>query len=87
MEKTGCFRYCNDRIRWDYSSGVRQHFEYHGIRTLEHVLGSFSENSVQLICNELKDLSNKANIIAEKRELSNKLDAEIKEIKDTLGIE
>lgn len=87
MEKAGCFIYCNDRVWRDYNSGVRKHFEYHGTSHLEYALGSFSENSVQLICNEIKDLSNKVNIIAEKRELSNKLAEKIKDIKDKLGIE
>jgi hypothetical protein len=87
MERAGCFIYCNDRLRRDYSSGVRKHFEYHGTSHLEYALGSFSENGIQLICNELKDLSNKVNIIAEKQKMSNKLAEEIKEIKDTLGIE
>lgn len=87
MEKSGCFVYCNDRVWRDYNSGVRKHFEYHGTSHLEHALGSFSANGIQLMLNELKDLSNKITIITEKRELSNKLAEEIKEIKDTLGIE
>lgn len=87
MEKAQCFMFCNSRIIRDHESGVNKHFEYYGTSHLERVLGSFSENQVQLICNELKNLSNKVNTIAEKREASNKLAAEIKEIKDALGIE
>lgn len=87
MEEAKCFSYCNERLLRDYESGIRKHFEYSGTSHLEYVLGSFSENGVQLICNELKDLSNKVNTIAKKRELANKLDTEIKKIKDTLGIE
>ena len=87
MEEAKCFLYCNHGIFLDHESGVRKHFEYSGTSHLEYALGFFSENSVRLMCNELKDLSNKVNVIAEKKELANKLTAEIKKIKDTLGIE
>lgn len=87
MEQSYCFMYCTDRMRHDYGSGIRKEFEYHGTSRLEHALLSFSKNEVQLICNELKELADKANIVAEKQELSKNLADQIKEIKDTLGIE
>lgn len=86
LERNGCFEYCNYRNRWT-DSGVRQYFEYHNVSALEHALHSFSKNDIQSICNEIKQLSDKANIIAEKQELSNNLADQIKAIKDTLGIE
>lgn len=87
MEKVHCFLYCNDSAWYHDEHGVSKHFKYHGTSHLEHALGSFSENDIKLICDELNGLSNKVNIIAEKREISNKLADQIKEIKDTLGIE
>lgn len=87
LERQGCFVYCDYRRRWSDRCGIRQYIEDCGVYELENVIGSFSKNDIQKICNELNTLSDKANIIAEKRELSNKLADEIKEIKNTLGIE
>ena len=54
---------------------------------LEIALKQFSTHDVHIIYDELKALSFKVDVLKEKEELSNKLAAEIKEIKDTLGIE
>ena len=83
LDKNGCFRFCGHYM----SSRIQDCFIVNGTTYLEKTLSTYSASDIQTICDELKALTYRANIIQEKEELSNKLAAEIKEIKDALGIE
>ena len=87
LEKQGCFDYCKSSFIYEFTSGIQVHFDQWGTSKLEQVLDSFSTNDIQTLCDELKMLSYKKSVIDEQSEISKKLGAEIKEIKDTLGIE
>lgn len=87
LEKNGLFTLCRTTWLDNRSTGVQIHFQTHSTSVLEKSLKRFSSSDIQAFCDELKALSYKTDIVAEKRQISDKLAAEIKEIKDTLGIE
>ena len=70
-----------------YSNKIRDHYNYHNVSILERPLSEFTESDIEEICNELKLVKKRTEVLCEKRELSQKLAAQIKEVKDTLGIE
>lgn len=70
-----------------YSAKIRDYYNYHNARILERPLSQFTMSDIEEICNELKLVKKRTEVLEEKRELSKKLADEIKGIKDTLGIE
>jgi hypothetical protein len=70
-----------------YSTRIRDYYNYRNARILERPLSKFTMSDIEEICNELKLVKKRTEVLCEKRELSQKLATQIKEIKDTLGIE
>jgi hypothetical protein len=79
--------YWNPHSYYSYTEKVRSHFDYYGSKVLEWPLSKFTIDDIEEMCNELKLVKRRTEILEEKRELSKKLTEQIKEIKDTLGIE
>ena len=88
LEDQGCFRGCRNSWLDRGASGIEICFGSNlGMVYLENALQNYSIDDIQTLCDELKMLSNKNSVINEQRNISNKLGAEIKQIKDSLGIE
>ena len=88
LEEQGCFRLCKSSSFSRELSGINLCFDSEiGMLYLENVLKNYSIDDIQILCDELKALSYKKRTIDEQRKISNKLGAEIKQIKDSLGIE
>lgn len=86
-EDSSALPYWNPHSYYSYTEKVSNHFNYYGARVLEFPLSKFTIEDIEDICNELKLVKRRTEVLEEKRELSKNLTTQIKEIKDALGIE
>lgn len=87
MERHG-FEMELDYRRSYYHSTIYHFFQYRGgTAKLEDLLSGTTDNELNLIFEELRNLRDKAKIISELRSKSCQLDDEISELKTKLGIE
>lgn len=73
----GCY---NSRIRCTFS-------DFYGVGMFEQVIDKMTDADIDKIHEELKSFKHRATILGELQQQSSALKAQIKEIKDTLGIE
>ena len=87
MERLG-FEMERDYSRSFYNSSIYHYFQYRGgVTKLEDILCDMTDNGLNLMFDELRNLRNKAAIISEYRAKSSQLYDEIAELKTKLGIE
>jgi len=71
-----------------YDSWIRMSFsDFYGMSRFEQVVDKMTDEDIDKIHEELKSIKHRAIILGELQQQSSALEAEIKEIKDTLGIE
>lgn len=80
MERNFSRAYYDSRIYYDFQNRC-------GTARLEEVLCGMSDNEMNLMFEELRNLKNKAQVVGEYRAMSKKLGEEISELKTKLGIE
>ena len=87
MERLG-FEMKRDSSRSFYSSSIYHYFQHRGgVTRLEDILCGTTDNELNLMFEELRNLRNKVAIISELRAKSSQLYDEIAELKTKLGIE
>lgn len=87
MERIG-FEMERDYSRSFYNSAIYHYFQHRGgTAKLEDILCDTTDNELNLMFEELRNLRNKAAIISEYRAKSSQLYDEIAELKTKLGIE
>ena len=71
-----------------YNSWIRRSFsDFYGVGRFEKVIDKMTDADIDKIHDELKSFKHRATILCELQQQSSALETEIKEVKDTLGIE